>query len=139
MPAMCVSGDVSVRFEMEPRGFVLIEAIGEVTLEDELPVYAEMLAHPGYKPGMPILLDNRRRKSVSDSAHIRRIKGEAESVAERLGGARCAVVVAADAQFGMARMYQLMAEGGPLRIRVFRETSPALRWLFAQGDDDFGS
>jgi hypothetical protein len=46
-----------------------------------------------------------------------------------LEGARIAVIVATDAQFGMARMSEIVTEQLPLRIRAFREAAAAEEWL----------
>jgi hypothetical protein len=48
---------------------------------------------------------------------------------DAMEGARIAVVVGTDAQFGMARMAEMYAEQLPFRIRVFRGWDDAEDWL----------
>ena len=44
-------------------------------------------------------------------------------------GARRAFVTGSDFAFGMARMYQTLADDLPSEIRVFDDMSEALEWL----------
>ena len=44
-------------------------------------------------------------------------------------GARRAVVVTNDVVFGMARMYQILADESPDELQIFRKMDDALQWL----------
>ena len=44
-------------------------------------------------------------------------------------GARRAMVVTCDVAFGMARMYQILRDGSPDKLEIFREMDDALQWL----------
>ena len=46
-------------------------------------------------------------------------------------GSRSAIVVARDVDFGLARMFQVFAEGMGVDYQVFREVETALEWLEA--------
>jgi hypothetical protein len=47
----------------------------------------------------------------------------------QMDGARIAVLVATDAQFGMARMSEIYTEQMPFRLRAFRDLAQAEEWL----------
>lgn len=48
--------------------------------------------------------------------------------------AKCALVVASEQQFGLARMYQSLSENLRLETEIFRDPAEALRWVGAPGD-----
>ncbi len=45
--------------------------------------------------------------------------------------ARRAIVVSSDVAFGMARMYQMIADSDPTQFRIFRDVNEAFAWLLA--------
>ena len=117
-----------VRYEIREQ-ILHLTAKGPVSAEEELQCARGWLADPDYRPGMAILLDNRGRETKPSEAHIRKMASRAEASADVLDGTRCAIVVASEVEYGMARMYAFRADGGPVRTRVFRELDLAERWL----------
>ena len=47
----------------------------------------------------------------------------------RLGSARWAIVATEDSVFGLARMFQNLMDGGPIRVGTFRDLEGAEAWL----------
>jgi hypothetical protein len=74
-------------------------------------------------------------RQIADLREIARAELSAEDVrqiaeANPFGpGARRAVVVGADVIFGLARMYEQLADQSPDQFRVFRDYDEAVRWL----------
>lgn len=118
-----------MRYEIDTRGFVRITASASPTAEDELAVYRKMLADPSFEPGIDILLDNRARSASGGSSHVQKMARLASGARSELAGCRCAIVVSNEVEFGMARMYELMTDGDPLTVRVFRVLEEAETWL----------
>jgi hypothetical protein len=48
---------------------------------------------------------------------------------QRMGRGKSAIVSPRDREYGMARMYQTLAQEAPRRLRVFRSAAEALAWL----------
>jgi len=115
-------------------GIVRITAQGTPSTQEQAALAAQWTQDPGYRPGMPILLDNRLRTEPSDKAHIAEVTTEAQRATFLQKGTRCAVVVATDAEFGMTRMFGSLSEEKPLVTKPFRDISAAEQWLLS-GDD----
>ena len=45
------------------------------------------------------------------------------------GGGRMAVVMASNLGFGLGRMFEMMQDGSPFKIHIFRQRADALHWL----------
>ena len=115
-------------------GVIRIVVVGGATAEEQTRLAEAWAADPLYEPGMPILLDNRRREEVASSAHIREMADLTKSSQVLEQGTRCAVVVASEVEFGLTRMYATLAEGGPMETRVFRDIDRAESWLTGKSE-----
>lgn len=124
-----------MRYDFDPRGFVLITASDNPAAETELAVYQEMMADPAFHPGIDILLDNRARSTGADSAHVKKMSRHTNNSSAELQGCRCAIVVENDVEYGMARMYDLISDSNPLRVRVFRVMKEAEDWLASDAEE----
>ena len=123
-----------MRYEIDPRGFVRITASESPTLKEELALYQKMMADPAFHPGINILLDNRMRSTTSETSHIKKMSHLVSKSSSELQGCCCAIVVASDAEFGMARMYGLVSGDDPMSTAVFRELEEAEAWLISKAD-----
>jgi hypothetical protein len=47
-------------------------------------------------------------------------------------GVKCAALVSYDLQYGLLRMYELLASDSPEKTQVFRDREAALQWLDAE-------
>jgi hypothetical protein len=122
---------ISYRIDVD-RQRVLTRAWGVLTDDDILLHKARLLADPAFRPGM---------RQLSDISGIDRLAVTAAGVqamvahdakhAARLQGSRLALVVPADASFGMARMYQSLGDGNAEGVGVFRTIAEAEAWLDA--------
>lgn len=113
-------------------GIVRIVVVGGATQDEQVRLAEAWFGEPEYKPGMPILLDNRLRDVVESSAHIREMADLTKKSDVLEPGTRCAVVVASDVEFGLTRMFATLADGGPMETRVFRDIGEAEAWLLGK-------
>ena len=75
------------------------------------------------------LVDNRGSAELPDRTDVRRLVGFASRRAEEIQGLAIAVVADRDAAYGMARMLEGFASGGPFVARAFRDEESAVDWL----------
>lgn len=110
------------------RGRVLVEASGALTFADLAAVQATLQAHPDYRPEFDILSDLRGASTNELSAdELRSLI--ARSALAPAKGARRAIVVSPGFDFGMARMFQGLAEANHQHAAIFTDLDEARRWL----------
>ena len=101
---------------------------GEVTGADFAAETADELRNPPMDPPYNCLYDLREARFVGDlselKAHAHRI-----SSATWPGGQRCAQLVRHSAEFGLARLFDSRATGGPVEYRVFTDANEARDWV----------
>jgi len=90
----------------------------------------EAFADPLCPEHVKLLLDVRASEALAtrNPDQIRRAAEFLERFAERIGR-RCAVVVARDVQFGLARMGSVFSDGVGVDSQVFRSVDEAVAWL----------
>lgn len=94
----------------------------------------ELLAHVRTLTADPRFARNFRQ--LADLRDVTDVQVTAPTIREmaRLNpfgpGARRAVVVTSDVVFGMARMYQILADESSDELQIFRNVDDALRWLW---------
>ena len=64
----------------------------------------------------------------TDSVHeaVGRVR---EHVDSKLEEGKLAIIAPRDLLFGMARMYEILRDGSPVEVRVFRDRDEARSWL----------
>jgi hypothetical protein len=109
------------------RSLVLSRGWGVVT-DRELLAHARALsADPRFARSFHQLADLR---DVTDARVTESTKKQMLVRLNPFGaGARRAMVVTCDVAFGMARMYQILRDGSPDELEIFREMDDALQWL----------
>jgi len=105
------------------------KAFGEVTLEEVLEHFDELVADPSFEPDLDVLLDLVDCKTVPDVDQIRLAAGRVTADASNLRFGRLAVVVASEALFGMLRMFHTLGESSFSDAQIFRNRDDALAWL----------
>lgn len=123
-----------VAFDRE-SGFMRLQLAGDLRVEDLESAFVELLAHVDFRAGMPVLWDLRAGTVAGLSAgDLRRFRLFVSARKMDRGAGRTAVVVANLIDYGLARMFELMAESLPTTLAVFREIDPAETWLLANRD-----
>lgn len=121
---------ISYRIDTEKR-MVLTKASGTLTDEDVLALKARLTRDPDFVPGMRELSDCRgiERLAVT-SAGVRAMVQQDQQQARAGGPHKLALVLSRDVAFGMARMYQSLAESNEQNhVGVFRDIDEARAWL----------
>jgi 2-hydroxychromene-2-carboxylate isomerase len=119
---------MSITMQAAPaREWVLTRATGRVT-------YAEIAAHLDEEERAravhePELFDATGATTDITATQVRALVHRADAMLRR-GGVGPTAIVADDAVFfGMARMYELLAELDGIAVAVFRDVAAAERWL----------
>jgi hypothetical protein len=112
----------------------LIKVIGAVKGDDVVDLARSLLAHPDWHSAVNVLVDYRE----SDFTELSKIEMEqvAKSIVEianEFDGARAALVVSREVDFGIVRMWE-MSTGDeiPFAFRVFRSIDEARAWIDAE-------
>ena len=112
-------------------GFFDITTSGDAEAAPFEQILDDMLRHETWKPGSPYLHDhtdfNSGPLTIDD---IRNIAYMCEARRDELGEAKCALVVARDLEFGLARMWGSLVDGKwDVEANVFRTRDEAIAWL----------
>ena len=112
-------------------GLVTFTVTGKVTRTGIIEELGRMLGDPDFRKGASNLWDFRSADgSGVTSADIQQLAIFIEKNRDRRGdGYKVAFVVAREADFGMARVYEGYAASLPFDIRVFRRMEEALAWI----------
>lgn len=114
-------------YTFEPRAH-RVRLVVEGTLDDDTlaRAFREIYTDPRYEPGLDELTDCRLvTRFTMTPAGVRRLIDVVEELQGSETPYNVAIVAPAKAVFGMARMYELLQEGGPERVRVFRSMEEA--------------
>jgi len=121
---------------LEEQRLVYVRGTGVLTLADNLYVFQKLLADPRFRPGFSQLADFR---DVADAElgekELREIVANEQAHLGFLEGARIALVAPADFAFGLARMWEILAERMPFEAGVFRSLDEAVAWLGLAPED----
>jgi hypothetical protein len=117
---------ISYRFEGD---FLFTTIEGETGYADVKAYLDTLLEDPGFRPGMPGLIDCRGVKSLFSIADLRRTAADARRRPELQVPGRAAVLASSNLVYGLLRMYEVFNEGNPAEIRVFRQPEEAMTWL----------
>jgi hypothetical protein len=110
---------------VDPRGFLVGSPVGEVT--DEILAETSHRLHdtPEFKSGMPVLID----LSHATSLKITTDQVVAFAKAAQKDVNRIAIIAPDVTAYGLARMYEMIADLTEERVAVYRDEASALIWL----------
>jgi hypothetical protein len=117
---------ITYRFEGE---FLFTTIEGETGYEEVKRYLDELMLDPGFRPGMPGVIDCRRVTSLFSILDLRRTAADARTRPQMQVPGRAAVLASSNIIYGLLRMYEVFNEGNPSQTRVFRELEPAMAWL----------
>ena len=121
-----------MEYEIHQRnGFVEVVTHGDGDVEVFQEILNEVLRHPDWRPGTPVLIDHSDlnagpltvdgMKSLADMIHDARVE---------LGSSRMAILVSEDLEYGLGRMWQVYIEGKwNGASEIFRSREDAVGWL----------
>ncbi|MFC1868992.1 hypothetical protein ACFL0H_12785 [Thermodesulfobacteriota bacterium] len=112
-------------------GFFEVKTYGDAEPDGFRDIIDHLLAHANWKPGTTFLVNHSELNSGPLSVD------DVESIAQmsvrpgaQWGQARCALLVARDLEYGMARMWEVFVEGKwDVIEHLFRSRDKAISWL----------
>jgi hypothetical protein len=112
----------------EDAGLRIHTVSGELTFEMLSAMLEATYADPQFRPEHNVLWEVRGAALTNfSSTEVRNIS---ELVQGQWRGAKAALVVGSDADYGMARMYEMhLASGSSGEVRVFRDLEEAHAWV----------
>jgi hypothetical protein len=124
---------VAITYHFE-GDFLFTEIEGDTSYEDVKAYLDTLMVDPGFRPGMPGLIDCRRVKSHFSIFDLRKTAADAKKRPQMQVPGRAAVLATSNLIYGLLRMYEVFNEGNPAEIRVFRKPEEAMVWL-KDGDE----
>ena len=119
----------------ETQHLIILTAEGRLTSEVLLAGVKKVLDDPIVEPGIRAIFDLRGVQGFEISTWtIRAAAGIAHSAEKKLTGSKMAIIASKSVVYGMARMYQILRDGSPAQIKVFRTISEAETWLCLQAE-----
>ncbi len=119
-----------VRYSIDlPAGMVCVEGSGVTTLEELSALQQTLRGDPDYVPQLGHLIDFRTASLARmDAASLRTIIENSMTAGVPDAGSR-AIVVSGELEYGIARMFQNMAEAQGQEARIFTDIGAARAWL----------
>lgn len=120
----------TIEFEVELNTLV-IRGMGDVTREGILDFHKDYLSDHRWNPGMNVILEFRQLSfSRFRPADIGFIRDLVIGSKKEIGAGKMAIVISADNDFGLARMWEMSTElFVEFSISVFRELEEAWEWI----------
>ena len=104
--------------------------LGDVTPDDVRSYRAAVRIDPAARAGLLALVDCRGASTLFSTADLKMLAAEAVAAYAHAGiRQRCAVLVASDVAFGLARMYEVLLKDTPIDLEFFRDVEQAMSWL----------
>jgi len=118
-----------MKYAIDPdAGVIYGVAQGEVSVEEYTAFLDAVVSDPAYQPSFTWIYDVTDAQTPSGE-FVREIARVDASRGELFGGTRQAIVVSSEAQFGMARMYEILVDELPGPRQVCRSLDEAREWL----------
>jgi hypothetical protein len=117
------------------RHRVVVRFTGTVRDQDLFSTYNELYNDPRHRIGMPELTDCRELERADVTSvglqDLARMTGAKLDPAQKPW--KVAIVAPQTVVYGLARMYELLREGSPEHVEVFRDLAGAEQWLDEPG------
>lgn len=110
-------------------GIVYTTIVGQVSANEVIEKLAAVITSTGYRPGFNGLIDLTKSSYTPKGNEVRQIAQLLVSHNARIGHSRSALVVSRDLGYGLARMFQEMADESVIETRIFRDMTEARTWL----------
>ncbi len=132
--------EFEIDFDPE-RSLVALRTSGDAEFAGFEALLKALLDDPRWQPGMDVLADYSTLEMPAEAgdAFMVRIVAMHAPLAERLGSGRCAVVAGSPAKFGLARMFEQLAEPAlEMRFHTVRSWAEGEAWLVEERAKDEG-
>lgn len=109
-------------------GLVRIVWEGAVSTDELAALPNRVISDPAWRPGMPILSDARRLTRAFTASELQHHAAQLRELPPDVGVSHYGLVVSEPVMYGLGRMFEIFALGGPLEVRVFYDLAEAERW-----------
>jgi hypothetical protein len=106
--------------------------VGDVKLADVISHFRDLQNDVRCPPHLDVLLDLSETTSLPETSQLSAVTNEIRKIQMKVHFGACAIVATRDALFGMARMFEVMAQPYFRVISVFRALQPAEAFLASQ-------
>jgi len=117
------------RFTDRDRRVVYTTVTGEITAKEIFADIKRLSTDPSFDPGMAGFVDMRKATAHLAANEIQRIAYIVKTNPRIAGPTRRALLVSTDLLYGIYRMFEAYAAGGPTDYRVFRNEQEAREWI----------
>ena len=122
-----------VKYQIDTANAVIrTECVGDVTLDEVVNHFRELVRDPNCPERLDVLLDLREQSSIPESEQLRVVSREVARAGGRVQFGVCAIVAPRDVLYGMLRMFQVFSEAHFREAQVFRTLAEAELWLAAE-------
>ncbi len=108
------------------------KCVGDVTLDEVLGHFGALEQDPRCPNHLDVLLDLCETTSMPKAEQLKAVSNEIGRIRKRVRFDACAIAVSRDALYGMARMFEVLAEDRFRETHVFRTLDEAEKWLEAK-------
>jgi hypothetical protein len=112
------------------RRTATVRLTGTLQAADLKDAFSAMVAHPDFEPGFNSLWDLRGASAARlDFEALRDVVRAAGAQKDARGPGKVAIVVTHDVDYGVSRIYEMLASGLPTVVNVFRSVGEAEAWF----------
>jgi hypothetical protein len=139
-PSLCYLGSrpmpMTYRIDLDAN-LLFVVMSGVLTPAERMHTMLAWINDPDFRPGLDTFCDLTESKSTPDLAELREIVATISEHAPRIGPKKVAMLTSRPITFGVARVFEALAEveDTPLQVKVFNDRSAAWAWL-RPGDSD---
>ena len=104
---------------------------GVLTQDERMQTMLAWINDPAFRPGLDTFCDLTESESTPDLAALREIVATISEHSPRIGPKKVAVLTSRPITFGVARVFEALAEveDTPLQVKVFNARTAAWAWL----------
>ena len=121
---------MTYRIDLEAN-LLLVVMSGVLTQAERMQTMLAWINDPAFRPGLDTFCDLTTSESTPDLAELREIVATISEHAPRIGPKKVAMLTSRPISFGVARVFEALAEveDTPLQVKVFNDRAAAWAWL----------
>ena len=121
---------MSYRIDLDAN-LLSVTSSGVSTQAERMGTMLAWIHDPAFRPGLDTFCDFTAAESTPDLAELREIVNTISENAPRIGPKKVAILTSKPITFGVARVFEALAEveETPLQVKVFNDRSAAWAWL----------
>jgi hypothetical protein len=121
---------------LEPWRIVVITPWGRISDQEHRETFHRELANRLSDGPIRVLWDSRLVAKAESTEHLRGMVELMRESAEKLAGARIAIMAERPTDYDMARLLDILTEELPFELSVFRDFKEAVDWLRSGDEPD---